>query len=172
MNLKILLSATAAAALAAGAAHAQLGTAAPLPSEDMTSNQASPADPKEAQTGVPSVDSTRPTGADAGRTTLPDGQVSGGAATSATATGADASADAHAGHMASPSGTEADASARTGTAGDTAATSGAATGAAADTSATLSTNVVANEPVPDTAENRSKYRPLSAAGRATAARGN
>ena len=39
-------------------------------------------------------------------------------------------------------------------------------------SATVSANAATNGPVADTPENRAKYKPLSRAGRATAARGN
>ncbi|MCX7589202.1 hypothetical protein [Phenylobacterium sp. 58.2.17] len=39
-------------------------------------------------------------------------------------------------------------------------------------SATVSANATTNGPVADTPENRAKYKPLSRAGRATAARGN
>ena len=39
-------------------------------------------------------------------------------------------------------------------------------------SATVSADAVTNGPVADTPENRAKYKPLSRAGRATAARGN
>ncbi|MGH6998421.1 MAG: hypothetical protein ACREEO_09500 [Phenylobacterium sp.] len=39
-------------------------------------------------------------------------------------------------------------------------------------SATVSANAVTNGPVADTPENRAKYKPLSRAGRQTAARGN
>lgn len=69
MTLKTLLAAAAATALMAGAAHAQ--------------SMSQPADPNSSQTALPSVDSTRPTGADAGATNLPEGQVSGSANTSA-----------------------------------------------------------------------------------------
>lgn len=41
-----------------------------------------------------------------------------------------------------------------------------------DTSTTVSANATTNGPVADTPENRAKYKPLSRAGRATAARGN
>ena len=74
MTFKTLLAATAATALMAGAAHAQ--------------NMSTPADPSESQTGLPSVDSTRPTGADAGATNLPEGQVNGMATTDSAYTGA------------------------------------------------------------------------------------
>lgn len=45
-------------------------------------------------------------------------------------------------------------------------------GAAPDTSATLTTTTVANGPVADTPENRALYKPLSKAGRRSAAKGN
>ena len=65
MTFKTLLAAAAATTLMAGAAHAQ--------------NMSQPADPSSSQTGMPSVDSTRPTGADADATNLPEGQVNGSA---------------------------------------------------------------------------------------------
>lgn len=47
-----------------------------------------------------------------------------------------------------------------------------ATTAGADASAVVATRVVTMEPIPDTKENRAKFRPLSNAGRATTPRGN
>lgn len=54
----------------------------------------------------------------------------------------------------------------------TEAAAASATSTGIDSSAVVSTSVVTNGPVADTPENREKYRPMSNAGRKTAARGN
>lgn len=157
MKLHYLLAGIAASALMAGAAQAQLGAGA-SPDTGVTENQSAPADPTRAQTGVPSVDSTRPTGAEAGQTNLPGGTVEGtddAAATSGAATS---------GSMT----TGASSSATVGTTSAPAATS-------AGVNASMGGNVqlITNGPVPDTPENRDKYGdPLSRAGKRTAPAGN
>jgi hypothetical protein len=147
MKLTHLLAATAALALASGAAYAQ------------TPNQSAPASAKDAKTGVPSIDATRPTGANAGKTNLPAGEVTGTVSSSTTT---------------EPAPTEATASTESTTAA-TADTSGttATSATSVGTGASVTTTMVSNGPVPDTAENRAKYgQPLSRAGKRTAARGN
>ena len=129
MTFKTLLAAAAATALMAGAAQAQ--------------NMSQPVDPSASQTGLPSVDSTRPTGADAGATNLPEGQVNGSEAGMS-------STDTTTGATAVPM---------------------ASTGMNADASASATTTLT-NGPVADTPENRAKYKPLSRAGARTPAKGN
>lgn len=142
MKLHYLLTAVAASALMAGAAHAQLG-AGTSPDTGETPNQASPADPKDSQTGLPSVDATRPTGSNAGRTSLPQGEVSGD--TDASAPSADLSSS----------------------------TAVSASGSGVSASSGGNVQVISNGPVPDTPENRAKYgAPMSRAGKRTAAAGN
>lgn len=158
MKLHYLLAGIAASALMAGAAQAQLGAGADA---GATPNQSAPADPKDAQTGVPSVDATRPTGADAGRTNLPSGTV-------------DADEDASASSSATTSGATGSASMSTDTSASVGTTSApAATSAGVNASMGGNVQVVTNGPVPDTAENRAKYgQPMSRAGKRTEAAGN
>lgn len=160
MKLHYLLTAVAASALMAGAAHAQLG-AGTEPDAGVTPNQSAPADPKDAKTGVPSVDSTRPTGVNAGQTSLPGGTVESetdaSATTSSSATTAAPSASTDT-TISEPS---------------TDTSAAAATGAAVSASTGGNVQVVSNGPVPDTAENRAKYGgPMSRAGKRTAPAGN
>lgn len=161
MNLTPLLAAAAISALAAGAAHAQQGASA-QPGTGVTPNQSSPAPATQSSTGLPSVDSSRPTGSDAGATNLPNGEVGVSATTDSTGTS-----------LGTPSGTTS-----AGVTADTSATTGAAASAStaagdASTGASVTTSTTTNGPVPDTAENRAKYgQPLSRAGKRTAARGN
>jgi hypothetical protein len=143
MTFKTLLAAAAATTLMAGAAQAQ--------------NMSQPADSTSAQTGVPSVDMTRPTGGEAGKTMLPNGVV--GPANGSTA-GPDTMGSSSTGMSSS--------SASTGSSADTSTT----TSADAGSGASLTTSTVSNGPVADTPENRAKYRPLSRAGNRTAAKGN
>lgn len=153
MKLHYLLAGIAASALMAGAAQAQLGAGADA---GATPNQSVPADPKDAQTGVPSVDATRPTGADAGRTNLPGGTVDADEDASST-TSATTSAPM-------PSDTGA-------TVGTTSAP--AATSAGVNASMGGNVQLITNGPVPDTPENRAKYGdPMSRAGKRTAPAGN
>jgi hypothetical protein len=158
MKLHYLIAGVAASALMAGAAQAQLGAGADA---GATPNQSAPADASQSQTGTPSVDSTRPTGADAGRTNLPGGTVDPGDDDAATSSaGATTSSSAAA--------TDSGASA-------TADTTGAASATSAGMNASMGGNVqlVTNGPVPDTAENRAKYgQPMSRAGKRTEAAGN
>ncbi|HEY9219167.1 MAG TPA: hypothetical protein VIO94_14050 [Phenylobacterium sp.] len=149
MKLHYLISAVAASALMAGAAHAQLG--AGTPDTGTTGNQAAPADPKESQTGLPSVDSTRATGAGAGETNLPNGEVN--SSSDATTSGVTSSPTPDTSYS----------------------TSSAASASSSGSNASMSgsTQVVTNGPVPDTAENRAKYgAPMSRAGKRTAPAGN
>lgn len=155
MNLRPLLAAAAVSVLAAGAAQAQVGSSA-QPGTGETPNQATPAPATESSTGLPSVDSTRPTGSGAGATNLPNGEVGVSATTDSTGTS-----------LGTASGTT--------SAGVTADAAASATTTAADasTGASLTTSTTTNGPVPDTAENRAKYGgPMSRAGKRTAARGN
>jgi hypothetical protein len=143
MKLSYLVGAAAATALLGGAAYAQLP------------NQSTPAPPTSSSTGLPSVDSTRPTGANAGATNLPGGEVSGSTSTSGSVNAG-----------ASTSSTSVGASTTT--------TSSTATSAGSlGTAASVTTTLVTNGPVPDTAENRAKYGgPMSRAGKRTAPAGN
>jgi hypothetical protein len=165
MKLHYLLAGIAASALMAGAAQAQLGGGT-SPDTGVTPNQPVPADPAQSQTGVPSVDSTRPTGADAGQTNLPAGEVSGSTGSmSSSPTGVDASATVG-GEAVNPDISTPDASAT-----DTTAEAPSATSAGVNASANV--QVVTNGPVPDTEENRAKYgEPMSRAGKRTEAAGN
>lgn len=154
--IKTIVTAAAASALLAGAAYAQTGSA----SAGATPNHSMPADASQSQTGVPSVDSTRPTGGSlAGSTNMPSGQVN-GTANATTGSAADTSTDTAVNGSASATGSASTAS--------TTASAGTST----DASAVVSTQTVTNGPVPDTAENRAKYRPMSRAGRATSPAGN
>jgi hypothetical protein len=162
MKLHYLLAGIAASALMAGAAQAQLGAGA-TPDTGVTENQASPADPTQSQTGLPSVDATRPTGAEAGQTNLPGGTVEGtddAAATSGATTSGSMSTSSS---MATSSSADADMN------------TGAASATSAGMNASMGGNVqlVTNGPVPDTPENRDKYGdPLSNAGKRTDPAGN
>ncbi|HEX2558877.1 hypothetical protein [Phenylobacterium sp.] len=160
MKLHYLMAGIAASALMAGAAQAQLGAGTDA---GATPNQSSPADATQSQTGVPSVDATRPTGADAGRTNLPGGTVDPGddnAASSSAGTTASGSAT-----MGASSGATASTDMSTGAASATSAGMNASTGG--------NVQLITNGPVPDTAENRSKYgQPMSRAGKRTAPAGN
>ncbi|WP_334162757.1 hypothetical protein [Phenylobacterium sp.] len=161
MNLRPLLAAAAASVLAAGAAHAQAGSA--QPGTDETPNRATPAPATESSTGLPSVDSSRPIRSGAGATRVPNGEVGVSATTDSTgASLGTASGTTSAGVTADATTTTADAAA-----------SATTTAADASTSASVTTSMTTNGPVPDTAENRAKYgQPLSRAGKRTAARGN
>ena len=154
MKLIPLATATAALALLGGTA-----ALSQQPATGVTPNRATPAQPSDSKTGVPSVDSSRPTGANAGKTNLPSGEVTGTVSSSTTT---------------EPAPTEATASTESTTAA-TADTSGttATSATSVGTGASVTTTMVSNGPVPDTAENRAKYgQPLSRAGKRTAARGN
>lgn len=166
MTLKTLLAAAAATALLTGAAQAQ----------ESMSNEPQPAEAKDSQTAMPSVDSSRPTGGKAGKTDMPNGTVS-GEATSATSSATDTSATTEApptpDAMASePAADTSMAAPAAGASTETSMGAGATTGMASDTSAAMTTTTASNGPVADTPENRAKYRPLSGAGRATSAKGN
>jgi hypothetical protein len=153
MKLHYLLAGIAASAMMAGAAQAQLG-AGTSPDTGVTPNQSAPADPKDAQTGVPSVDATRPTGADAGQTNLPAGEVSG--STDVTTSSSSVATDTSSSSSVSTTAT---------------APSAASMGVNASTGANV--QLITNGPVPDTPENRAKYGdPMSRAGKMTAPAGN
>lgn len=167
MNLRPLLAAAAVSVLAAGAAHAQVGSSA-QPGTGVTPNQSTPAPATQSSTGLPSVDSSRPTGSGAGATNLPNGEVGVSATTDSTGTS-----------LGTPSGTTsagatADSSVTAGATTGTGAAASATTAAGdASTGASVTTSTTTNGPVPDTAENRAKYGgPMSRAGKRTAARGN
>lgn len=148
MKLHHLLAGIAVSGLMAGAAQAQLGAAAE-PDAGVTPNQSAPADATESQTGLPSVDSTRPTGADAGQTNLPGGEVSGSTDVTGSVSAGDSSASV----------------------GTTAAPAATSAGVNASTGANV--QLITNGPVPDTPENRDKYGdPMSNAGKRTAPAGN
>lgn len=158
--LKTIATAAAASALLAGAAFAQTGSAG----AGVTPNQSSPATASDAQTGVPSVDSTRPAGGSlAGSTNMPAGQVNGtaDATTSSTDTSTTSSTD-----------TSVNGSATVSASSSMPNTASASAGTTTDASAVVSTQTVTNGPVPDTPENRAKYRPMSRAGRATSPASN
>ncbi|MEH6676354.1 hypothetical protein [Phenylobacterium sp.] len=150
MNLKMILSAASAAALlTAGAAQAQTayGTA-----QGEMNTQAGPSDHKDSSTGLPSVDSTRPTGAEAGKTM--SGDMSAGAEMNSSMSGAVNQPGAMA-------------------RGDASAATEAGTMASARTGASANVTMVTNGPVPDTEENRAKYGgPQSRAGKMTEPTGN
>lgn len=155
MDLKLMLiGAAAASALAAAPAYAQLGQAASPGDAATPPNMSTPPAPDSASTGIPSADSTKLTGQDAGATNLPGGEVNAGGTsrTDGTVAVTDTVPAGPPAAMAMP-----------------AAPSAGSYGA----SASVTTSTVTNGPVPDTAENRAKYgQPLSRAGRRTAARGN
>lgn len=150
MNLKMILSAASAAALlTAGAAQAQTayGTA-----QGEMNTQATPSDHKDSRTGLPSVDSTRPTGAEAGKTM--SGDMSAGAEMDSSASGAVNQPGAMA-------------------RGDATAATETGTMASARTGASANATLVTNGPIPDTEENRAKYGgPQSRAGKMTDPTGN
>lgn len=161
MNLKLILSASAAALIAASAAQAQ--TVQGGMTGDVTGQAAGqlsgPADHTRSSTGLPSVDSTRPTGADAGRTM--SGRMSGSAGMEA---GAEMDHDGMSGQAGMST------TAQHGQMYGEARSAGAM-GAMA--SSTAGAQVTTNGPIPDTEENRAKYgEPNSRAGKASAARGN
>lgn len=166
MNLKMILSAASVAALlTTGAAQAQMGAGA---TAGETENRAHPADHTRSSTGLPSVDSTRPTGSDAGYTRMPDGRVTGEAATGMDAKG-DMSAGTQMNSSMSGAVNQPGAMAR----GDATAATETGTMASARTGATLDVTLVTNGPVPDTEENRAKYGgPQSRAGKMTEPTGN
>lgn len=164
MKLKPILSAASAVALlaTASAATAQMAQGA-MAGE--TENRAYPADPKHSMTGVPSVDSTRPTGADAGATMLPGGRITG--TTDATVNTDD--------DMTAQSGTAVNSTAWSKDMQDRAAApnAGEAGQMASTTGAVVSVSVTTNGPIPDTEANRARYGgPISRAGEATEPRGN
>lgn len=161
MNLRPLLAAAAVSVLAAGAVHAQVGSSA-QPGTGETPNQATPAPATESSTGLPSVDSSRPTGSGAGATNLPNGEVGVSATTDSTGTSLGTASGTTSAGVTADATTTADAAA-----------SATTTAADASTSASVATSTTTNGPVPDTAENRAKYGgPMSRAGKRTAARGN
>ena len=154
MKLNHLLAAAAALALAGGASA----------SAQQKPNQSTPPEKADTGTGIPSPDSTRPTGANAGATNLPNGEV----------TGAQSQPAAPEATVSSTVTTEAPAPATDTTTSSTTSTSSTATAATtAGAPASFTTAMVTNGPVPDTAENRAKYgQPMSRAGKRTAAKGN
>ncbi|MDO8900476.1 MAG: hypothetical protein Q7V15_03895 [Phenylobacterium sp.] len=181
MKLNMILSVSAAALLAAGAAQAQ--TVQGGLTGDVTGQAgavlSSPADHTRSSTGLPSVDSTRPTGADAGRT-MSGGQVTGsadmqaGPVNSPDAMSGSMSGSAQAGATMNRDGMSADTSV-----GATAqqeqmdgqTQSAGSMGTMA--SSTTGVRVTANDPIPDTEENRAKYgQPESRAGKASTPGGN
>ncbi|MDO8409837.1 MAG: hypothetical protein Q7S93_07230 [Phenylobacterium sp.] len=151
MNLKMILSAASAAALlTAGAAQAQTMDGSTQASGGMQT-QAAPADHKDSRTGLPSVDSTRATGAGAGATM--SGDMSAGPEMNADTSGAVNAPGAMAG-------------------GDAAAATDAGS-MASTTAAGANTEMVTNGPIPDTEENRARYgEPDSRAGKASTPSGN
>lgn len=157
MNLKLILSTSAAALLATSVAQAQ--TASGGMTGDMSGQGAgtlsAPADHTRSSTGLPSVDSTRPTGADAGKTMSGDVRLQG----EATVEGDGMSAQS--GMSATAQQDQMDGEARSaGAAGEMA-------------SSTAGTQVTANDPIPDTAENRERFGgPQSRAGKMTDPNGN
>ncbi|MDP3659587.1 hypothetical protein [Phenylobacterium sp.] len=146
MKLRLLLIGVAASAMAAGSASAQEAAAPP--------NMSSPPPADSSSTGIPSADSTKLTGTDAGKTNLPGGEVNADTSARTDGTmGVDASSTTSAEASSDPTATP------------------AAGGYA--TSASVTTTTVTNGPVPDTAENRAKYgKPMSNAGKRSAAKGN
>ena len=177
MNLKLVLSTSAAALLVASAAHAQ--TASGSLTGDLSGQAAGavsgPADHTRSSTGLPSVDSTRPTGADAGRTNLPGGQI-----TSSTAMVDDAvnaqgamqgstqnSASVNSGGMSADTSMSASGQGQMNTEAQSAGSMGTMV------SSTTGAQVTTNGPIPDTEENRAKYgEPQSRAGKMTEPSGN
>ncbi|MEW6019650.1 MAG: hypothetical protein AB1760_16440, partial [Pseudomonadota bacterium] len=111
------------------------------------------------------VDSTRPTGADAGATMLPGGRITG--TTDATVNTGD--------DMTAQSGTAVNSTAWSKDMQDRAAApnAGEAGQMASTTGAVVSVSVTTNGPIPDTEANRARYGgPISRAGEATEPRGN
>ncbi len=135
MMMKTLLTAAAATALLAGAAHAGEGA-----------KKTKPADAAATQMKDETGKAMTPPSSDASTTTRD--------------TSVNPPSDAAA--MPPPS---SDAAAMPSTSSD-------ASAEGVPASATVSANAVTNGPVADTPENRAKYKPLSRAGRQTAARGN
>ncbi|MDP1875711.1 hypothetical protein [Phenylobacterium sp.] len=181
MNLKLVLSTSAAALLMASAVQAQTvqgGVTGDL-SGQAAGALSGPADHTRSSTGLPSVDSTRPTGADAGRT-MTGGQMSGsvqsegeavnapGAMSGSMRGSAQAGATMHSDGMSGHAGGSA--TAHQGQM-DGEARSAGSMGAMA--SSTAGGQVTTNGPIPDTEENRAKYGgPQSRAGKASDPGGN
>ena len=164
--MKLTHLATAAAALVlAGATAALAQQSAP----GVTPNQPVPAKPTDSKTGVPSVDSTRPTGANAGKTNLPGGEVSSSVPASQRAGASGVVTPGEVEPVVPGNAQVSETPSSAATISDSSAASATAAGAPASVTTTLTTN----GPVPDTPENRRKYgQPLSRAGKMTAPRGN
>ena len=160
----------------AALAFAFLGGTAALaqtPKAGVTPNQASPAPASASSTGVPSVDSSRPTGANAGKTNLPGGEVTSSVAPSERAGAAGVVTPGPVEPVVPGSSAVSAAPSQDAVTIADEAAAPAATTAAEPASATVSTTLTTNGPVPDTPENRAKYgQPLSRAGKMTSARGN
>lgn len=173
MTIKMILSAASAAALltVAGGAQAQMGAGPPAGGVE---NQPYPPEATESKTGLPSVDSTRPTGAKAGYTTMPDGRIT-GEASSAVKSETHMSHDMSAGTSNNMSaGMNAGARSNMGSTDMSAGASSATdSGTMASSGAILAVELVTNGPIPDTEENRARFGgPQSRAGKATEPRGN
>lgn len=159
MNMRILMTAAAASAFLAGAAHAQ---EAHVISPTVQAAPGQPADPTN-----PAVSSTRATMPGA-NTTVDD--------TSRSGMDAKARLNGDMGASMAPMTPIAPmAPAVSSYSGDASSNSSVSVVASpmASSSVTMTTSTVTNGPVPDTAENRAKYgQPMSRAGKRTAATGN
>lgn len=172
MKLKLILPAASAVALAAAAmpAAAQMGQST---QPDATPNMSGPASAKDSKTGLPSVDSTRATGVDQGRTHMPEGQISGDAEASVNPPNMSARTGMSSDASMSPDSQSADARMKGETGGYEAQSAAQAGTMASSTGAGMDVELVTNGPIPDTAENRAQFGgPNSRAGKATAPRGN
>jgi hypothetical protein len=170
MKLIPLATATAALALLGGTA-----ALSQQPATGVTPNRATPAQPSDSKTGVPSVDSSRPTGANAGKTNLPGGEVTSSTPAAERAGAATASGVITPGAVEPvvPGSATIGATSSANSSATISDSASSATSAGAPASVTATTTLTTNGPVPDTPANRRKYgQPLSRAGKMTAARGN
>lgn len=171
MKLKLILPAASAVALAAAAmpAAAQMH---PDQQGEMVNRQA-PASGMHSSTGVPSVDSTRPTGARQGYTTMPDGKVTGDTQDAVNPPNMSARTGMSAKTGMSAQEMSADARMKGETGGYEAQSAAQAGTMASNTGAVVNYELVTNGPIPDTPENREQFGgPNSRAGKATAPQGN
>lgn len=171
MKLKLILPAASAAALAAAAipAAAQMY---PDQQGEMVNRQ-SPASGIHSSTGVPSVDSTRPTGARQGYTTMPDGKITGDTQDAVNPPNMSARTGMSSNTAMSGRTMSSDARMKGETGGYEAQSATQAGAMASNTGAIINYELVTNGPIPDTPENREQFGgPISQAGKATAPRGN
>ena len=172
MKLKLILPAASAVALAAAAMPAAAQMGHPDQQGEMR-NMASPASGKDSKTGLPSVDSTRPTGGRQGYTTMPDGKITGDTQDAVNAPNMSARTGMSSNTAMSGQTMSSDARMKGDTGGYEARSATQAGSMASNTGAVVNYELVTNGPIPDTPENREQFGgPISQAGKATAPRGN